>query len=340
MSAGGRAADATLTAPDALLARILDALPDATVVTSADGVVVAANAVAERLFGRPAGGLTGAALPAPLDAAALEAHARPLRLGGEDLVCTVLRDVSPQRRVEEQLRDSLEELERSAVGRRKLLAAIVHAQEEERARIAADMHDDTIQAITGVHIRLQMEAARTVDPAQRDALDTLQEQVGEALARLRRLAFELRPPALDRHGLAAAVEEQLERLRSETGLVCRFADDLPAPPPDDVAAVLFRVAKEALVNVVKHASATEVGVALRAAGTGFELTVADDGVGSGDVALRPRAGHLGLATMRERVEAAGGNLTVGPGPGAGTLVRVWVPGERRRRPRPESEVVA
>ena len=340
MTARGRAAGATLVAPDPLLAQILDALPDGAVVTNADGVVVAANAEAERLFARPAGGLIGAALPAPLAADALEAQSRPLRLGGEDLVCTVLRDVSRQRRIEEQLRDSLDELERSAVGRRKLLAAIVHAQEEERERIAADMHDDTIQAITGVHIRLQIEAARATGPAQRDALETLQEQVGTALARLRRLAFELRPPALDRHGLAAAVEEQLERLRSETALVCRFADELPGPPPGDVAAVLFRVAKEALVNVVKHASATGVTVALRSADEGFELTVADDGVGPGDGALRPRPGHLGLATMRERVEAAGGNLTVGPGTGAGTLVRVWVPGERRRRPRPEREVVA
>lgn len=371
MTSGGPPAAATLrppaTEPQALLAAVLDAVPDAAVVTDAAGTIAALNGAAEVLFAQPAGRLLGTPLeplltgrqrgrglvrrPGDLDGPPLALHAvrpagpvpvearsRALHLGAQELTCIVLRDVSAQQAVEEELRDSLEQLERSLAERRKLLGAIVRAQEEERARIAADMHDDTIQAITAVHIRLQIEAARTAEPDRREALDALQEQVGGALGRLRRLTFELRPPALDRHGLRAAVAEQLERMRTEEGIEWQLAHELDHDPPADVGVVLFRVAKEALTNVVRHARATAVAVALSARDDGYELSVADDGVGPGDGMLRARPGHLGLATMRERVEAAGGRLTAGPGEDGGTRICVWVPGERRRRPRPEGDI--
>ena len=360
MSAATEPAAAAPGSPPGLGDDALEAVPVALFVTDAEGAVVAVNARAEQLARADRAALIGARLetllhgtrpPAPgappvearlgppgADPNPVEVASGPQGAAGPDRTCVAVRDLSARRRAEAELRDSMEQLERSAAERRKLLAAIVGAQEEERARIAADMHDDTIQAITAAHIRLQLVAAEVADPGPRASLEQLQEAVGGALNRLRRLAFELRPPSLDNHGLRAAVEEHLERLQLSTGTEARIEDRLGGEPPEDVRIVLYRVANEALVNVGKHARATAVVVRLRRDDHGYELEVADDGTGPGDYIRRPQPGHLGLATMRERVEAAGGRLTVGEAAEGGTRVVAWMPGERRRRPRPDAEV--
>jgi signal transduction histidine kinase len=145
--------------------------------------------------------------------------------------------------------------------------------------------------------------------------------------RLRRLLFELRPPALDRAGLAPALELFLTDAFGTNGFDWRVHDRLDGEPSPETRAVLYRVALEALTNVRKHANASMVDVLLERRGAGVAVRVRDDGTGFDlpppDVAASQ--GHIGLVSMRERAEAAGGRFTLQSEPGAGTIVEFWMP---------------
>jgi PAS domain S-box-containing protein len=231
----------------------------------------------------------------------------------------VQRDISERKR-------AWRALERSHEQRRRLLAGLVRAQEEERARIAADVHDDTIQVMTGAAIRLQLLASQLEDEEQRRLLDHLDESVRASIGSLRQLLFELRPPALDTHGLRAALETYLEHTLQPEGIEFRVRDELADEPPSEARTVLYRVAQEALANARKHARASHIDVLLESSMGGWSVRVEDDGVGF-EVEDEPveRPGHLGLIGMRERVETAGGRLSVVSSPGSGTVVEFWLP---------------
>ena len=234
----------------------------------------------------------------------------------------IMSDLSEQKRAEEKLRKSLDVLRRTMEDRRRLLLRLEDAQEEERRRIAADIHDDSIQVMSAADIRAQSLARQITDPALRAEAGELRETIRAAVERLRHLLFELRPPALDREGLVSA----LRAYSSGVNPVPEIVDGLRSEPPPDIRAILFRIAQEAISNARKHASPDAIRVSIATEEDGVELVVSDDGSGFDVAALdAPEPGHIGLLTMIERAELAGGRCRIRSEPGGGTTVDAWVP---------------
>ena len=212
--------------------------------------------------------------------------------------------------------------------RRRAGSAALHAQEEERARVARDLHDEVNQSLTGLLLRL--EAARAdAPPSLEPELAETKALANQAMGELLQLARQLRPTALDDLGLAAAVAGQVEQLgRGEFDAVweveCDFSD-----LGDDPQLVAYRVAQEALSNAARHSGAERVAVKLRRREDGgVELTVTDDGRG---FAFEESQRGLGIAGMRERALLVGGELTIESRPNQGTTVRL-----RIAKPPPDS----
>ncbi len=208
--------------------------------------------------------------------------------------------------------------------RRRAGSASLRAQEEERARVARDLHDEVNQSLTGLLLRL--EAVREAAPPELESeLDETKALANQAMNELLSLARQLRPTALDDLGLAAAVAGQVEQLRrSEIEAGFEAAGDFSGLD-DDAQLVVYRVAQEALSNATRHSGAASVAATLRRLPRGdVELEVADDGRG---FAFDEAERGLGIAGMRERALLVGGELTIESRPGSGTTVRLTVPGE-------------
>ena len=237
----------------------------------------------------------------------------------------IMLDITEQKRVEDKLRRSLEVLRRTLEDRRRLLTRLEQAQEEERRRIAADIHDDSIQVISAADIRAQALARRLDEPDLRAEAEELHATMNEAVQRLRHLLFELCPPALDREGLATALRLYLDNVGHEGAIAFEIDDALGAEPPAEIRATLFRIAQEAVTNARKHARASNLTVSLGDADEGFSLRVHDDGIGfeAGESSGAP--GHIGLPTMAERAELAGGWCRVHSRPGEGVVLECWMP---------------
>jgi signal transduction histidine kinase len=205
--------------------------------------------------------------------------------------------------------------------RRRSLAAT----EAERHRWARELHDETLQALGGLKVLLS-SATRLDDPeAMRAAMRDATQQLTGDIEALRALIAELRPPALDQLGLAPALASLAQRTAAGNELEISADIDLPddrrlAP---ELETTVYRVVQESLTNVVKHANASSIDVTVRCADRGVDVSVADDGIGFDSDATAGTG--FGLAGMRERVELAGGELSVLPGADAGTVVRARLP---------------
>jgi signal transduction histidine kinase len=209
------------------------------------------------------------------------------------------------------------------------LSRIITVQEEQRRRIAGDIHDDSIQTVYAVKMRLHHLRAHL--PAQQQIIVTeLDQTLDVAAGRLRHLLFELRPAALDQDGLAAALRQYLDQMRSESGLHYQLDAHLASEPPAQTGVTVYRIAQEALTNVRKHAGASRLQLSLAEADGGILVRIQDNGQGFPvERAGRPEPGHLGLSAMRERAELVGGWLRLESQPGTGTCVEFWVPVESR-----------
>jgi two-component system sensor histidine kinase UhpB len=214
-------------------------------------------------------------------------------------------------------------LERLEAERRRGGQLVVRAQEEERRRLARDLHDEVNQALTAILLRL--EALGHEAPAERAReVAELKRLVCQAMEELVNLARQLRPSALDDHGLVPAVEAQLKRFAANTGVEARLRTEGELDRLDeDRQTAVYRVVQEALANVGRHAGASCVEVDLSAGERGTELRVRDDGGGFDPVA-EPGMG-LGLDGMAERARLAGGELEVRSAPGGGTTVTLRLP---------------
>lgn len=238
----------------------------------------------------------------------------------------IARDVTDRVRAETQLRSTVDRLHVLDEERRGLLHGLVEAQEEERRRIAADIHDDPVQVMTATALRLGALGARIEDPALAAEVVRLEVTARRAIGRLRRLLFELRPPALDLEGLGRALSLHLASLSSEDRTTYRLVDRLDQEPPPDVRVIAYRIVQEAVTNARKHARASEVVVDLGTENGGLVVRVRDDGVGFRPEEARQRApDSLGLISIRERAEAAGGWCRIWSSPGEGAIVECWLP---------------
>ena len=199
---------------------------------------------------------------------------------------------------------------------------LVTVQEEERARISRDLHDELGQTLTGLRLQLTaLEGRLAGDVASAAKVGAALSALDQAVEDVRRLARNLRPPALDALGLAAAVRGHAERWAEAAGLVLHLEVG-PVAPSVDVAEALFRVAQEALTNVARHAGASTVRLVLDDADDGWRLIIEDDGRGRPD---EGDGGGLGLVGARERVEALGGYLDLESPPAGGLRLLAWVP---------------
>jgi PAS domain S-box-containing protein len=241
-------------------------------------------------------------------------------------VTTAEVDRAHQRVLNQKLVEKVDQLAEANLQRRRLLADLVRAQEAERARIASDIHDDSIQVMAAAALRLEMLGQDLMETGHGEGVDDVAEKVRLAVDRLRRLVFDLSPRNLEDGGLGAAIEGYLLEVGAQADFRWSFVDRLSSDLPDEINAILYRIAQEAIRNVQKHAHARNVDVALSERDDGCVLRIADDGVGSSegsDETYRP--GHLGVSSMRERATVAGGSLQIETGPGTGWVIEVWVP---------------
>lgn len=221
-------------------------------------------------------------------------------------------------------------LERIEEERRRSGTLAMRAQEEERRRLARDLHDEVNQALTAILLRLEA-LAQDNPQVDLEEVTELKRLVNQAMEELLNLARQLRPSALDDHGLMPAIETQLKRFSARTGVeVTLNAEGDPNSLPEDVQTAVYRILQEALANIGRHACATAVAVEIQAEGDQLELRVRDDGEGFDPLAVThasngdgPGAG-LGLSGMAERARLAGGELDVRSAPGGGTTVTLRI----------------
>jgi PAS domain S-box-containing protein len=316
-------------------------------VLHADGIILDVNRAAADLFGCPPAALVGRAV---LDFAVPEGHAeirRRIREGAEDRyeavafradgstfpieLCgknidyqgraarvTALRDITERKKAELALRESAQRLEALS---RRLLAV----QEEERRRLARELHDEVAQVLVGLDYRL--EWGRRAQGEQRDAaLAAAQGLVRDLARQVRDASLLLRPSLLDDLGLGPALAWHCQRYTEQTGVqVALEPEGLAGRLPAAVETAAYRVVQEALTNVARHARVGQAVVRVRAEPGRLLLAVEDRGTGFDPATVRAAAPGAGLSGMRERVALLGGSLSVVSAPGAGTRLRVELP---------------
>jgi PAS domain S-box-containing protein len=224
----------------------------------------------------------------------------------------VTRDMSERRAAQHALSE-----------RRRLFDHLVQAQETERRRIAWDVHDDSIQAMVVVGMRLQLLTERAPESYSAE-LERLDASVRGAISRLRNLTFRLHPPGIDRRGVVDALSNHVTDVSNSWAMTSSFEHRLDREPASETAITIFRIVQEALLNVHKHAHASTIALRVESSHGGILTSVADDGSGepmAGDVGHD----HFGVIEMRERAETAGGWWSMRSEPGTGTTVEFWVP---------------
>jgi signal transduction histidine kinase len=226
-----------------------------------------------------------------------------------------------------RMRGTRRRLAASAAERRRVLDQTVRGAEDERSRLALELHDGPIQRLTALDLKLErmrLKAERGDADAGRQLLDDVSGGLRDEIQGLRQVMSQLRPPALDERGLEAALTDYVQAAATEWGLRSSVRADLPARLDPTTETVLYRVAQEGIQNVVKHARATMVTLTVAATNGTTSMTIRDDGVGF-DGSQGAPDDHLGLIAMRERVEMGGGTLRVRSVPGSGTEILVQVP---------------
>ena len=230
------------------------------------------------------------------------------------------RERIERRRAEEQLRESHKQL-------RSLSVYLQHVREEERTRIAREVHDELGQALTGLKLRLTWLMSHLPRHLKElhEKTCSMAEGIDETIHSVRRIATELRPGLLDTVGLLAAIEWQANLFQRQTGLQCRVKAAIKERLFDqDLNTAFFRIFQETLTNVIRHAHATRVEVRLAEVGNHVTLEVKDNGRGISEAELH-NTKSIGLLGMRERAALLGGELRVRGQPGKGTTVSVRIP---------------
>ncbi|HAE59257.1 MAG TPA: hypothetical protein DCG54_07055 [Anaerolineae bacterium] len=226
----------------------------------------------------------------------------------------------------ETLRTQLDEIRASREALSQAQHRLLRSREEERARLARDLHDGPLQALIGLNLQLGLLQPKVADSA---ALKEMRTEVQNLLADLRGVCSELRPPMLDTLGLAAALRSLAEDWSAQSGVAVRL--DVPSqaaalpPLPGDTAVNLYRVAQEALANVARHAGASQVNICLAGKEDGVRMAIEDDGRGfnlPGEIGELTASGHFGLVGLRERINLIGGKLSLDSAPGRGTRIQV------------------
>jgi PAS domain S-box-containing protein len=215
----------------------------------------------------------------------------------------------------------------SEISLQKLTGRLIHAQEEERARIARELHDDISQRMAFLQIGLEQfeQSTPTLTSADRKQMHNLSEVASEISTDLHSMSHQLHPAKLDLQGLVPTMAAFCREFSNQHEFQVMFLHhDVPGQIPKDVALCLFRVVQEALRNIAKHSNAPDAKVELSAQGGGINLCISDSGGGFSPESVHVKAG-LGLISMRERLRLIGGQLAIESQPSEGTQIRVHVP---------------
>lgn len=267
-------------------------------------------------MGKPDGGMFLAAV-----------QAAPVKNGEgkRERLRIAFKDITRRKQVEESLRQHQLELEANRIELQELMAKLFTAQEEERRRIACDLHDDHCQRITALILEASAmeKLVRSVMPSVAPRMSSLKNKLGDILDDFRHLTHELHPRHLDTVSLACSMRTYIKEFMDYTSLDVDFKEGaVPAHLPMPITICLYRLLQESLGNIRKHANAKHVDVSLSSGQREIELRVSDDGSGfnSGD----SKKG-LGLTSMQERVRPLRGHVAIDSSPGRGTVIAVKIP---------------
>lgn len=327
------------------LRAVFDAAPDGMIVVDKEGRIRALNARVEELFGYEPKELIGrdVEILVPLEVGKQHRHDRaeyssaptprpmgvgldlagrhksgatfpvdvslsPVRVDGETLVIAAVRDVTERNRL------------------REWGVSALRAAEEERERIALELHDDMAQRLAALMVRLRLARQAPEKDERESLMEGMRGEIQECAEAVRRIARGLRPPALDEVGVVAAIQAHVRSLRDSGELTIEVQVERGPGAPRlnrDTELALYRVVQEALANVMRHAGARGVIVRIRTGPAGISAMVEDDGRGFDPTRVGLRG--LGIVGMRERARNAGGELSIDSHPGGGTRVRVMIP---------------
>lgn len=245
---------------------------------------------------------------------------------GDIEIQSVGRDITEQKRAQQELEKRHQELQSSQAEIRKLAGCLMKAQEEERRRIARELHDDVSQELAALSISLSNIKLRLPrSDALWDQVAQIQERAKEIAGSIRKLSHQLHPAILEHAGLGGALRFLIAEFSNSQQV--RFDLRLPehlVPTSDETAICIFRIAQESLRNISKHSRASHVDIELSATDGFINLLITDDGCGFDIDTARKQSG-LGLISMAERVRQLQGLFDVRTKPGGGTSLRVRVP---------------
>ena len=355
-----RRAEEASRASEANFRGLLESVPDAIVIIDNEGCIRFGNAQAENTFGYAREELEGQSvrllLPDELQDShedRLEEYLRnpplepmgvhlavkarrkdesffpadielsPVQSEDELLMIYVIRDVTERNLAEAQLRGSNDQL-------RALSSHLVSVREEERTRIALEIHDELGQALTAMKMELAWCEKKIVDAGEilsgqlADKVNSMSDLVDTTIESVRRISTELRPPILDNLGLAAAIEWQAQEFESRTGIRCLAHVPETISLDTDRSSAIFRITQEALTNVARHAEATTVHVRLEQCNGDLLLQVEDNGKAITEAEIYDQK-SFGLLGMRERAHSLNGQLDVNGVKGKGTTVTARFP---------------
>jgi PAS domain S-box-containing protein len=319
---------------------------DAVIVRDVEDRVVAWNAGAQKIYGyteaealgmsfrrlipgrrrtRTGEWIRGAAPSAPIE---IQRRRKDGRVLDVLLKVTVLRDEKGEPAELATTERDITERKHAERELRRLHARVVSAQETERKRVARELHDGVGQILSGVKLRLESLPGEIRLSAEGAAkLRTAGGALDRAIAEVRRVSQNLMPSELEDLGLESALRTLCREFKERAGVLMTVrAGPLSVAVPPEIGLAFFRVAQEALNNVVRHSRAREVSVSLSHQARELELSVSDDGIGFDPARRRPAAGRgIGLGNMRERAAAVGGVVEVLSTPGAGTMLIARAP---------------
>ena len=323
---------------------VFEAAPDGIIVVDGDGIIQDVNPRAYEQFGYEPGELVGESIEILVPRSQRDVHRRQrdayqddprTRPMGAGLELTGVRKDGTAFPVEISLSPMpgdtapwVISVVRDLTERKRLRdfgVGALRAAEDERQRIARELHDDTAQRLAAMLVRLQVATRQDEAQRRREILEEVREGILETVEAVRRIARGLRPPVLDEVGVVAAIRSHVEAVRK----AYEFEIDVEAPLDEpqlgpDAELALYRIVQEALSNVVRHAEASRARVRFGRARGRFEVVIEDDGKGFVEDPTRPHAG-LGLMGMRERARNAGGEIEIESRAGEGTRVRVEIP---------------
>ena len=240
---------------------------------------------------------------------------------------TLRTEITERKRAEEALQESQTALRLSIQEIRELAGKLLFAQEEERRRLARELHDDFTQRLAVLAIdvgRLEQQLQSTPEPVSKK-LHEMKGRIVRLSEDIHKIARQLHPSILEDLGLADAIESECTRFSEQEKIQVNFKrEDFPERLPKDVSLCIYRIAQEGLRNVAKHAHAKKVRIRLRRTNGSLVLSIRDTGVGFDTAGLEGKQG-LGLASMEERVRLIRGSLSIYSEPGQGTTIEVRAP---------------